>query len=146
MTQTIEEVLASENAYDILGLPRNASSANIKAAYREMSWKLHPDKNQDPRATEAFQKIQHAHERLQDPLKRHLEQEEHSYHSPSYASPYAEAQRAAEEPVSYTHLRAHETPEHLVCRLLLEKKKKNTTYITVRPLQCNTMKIKITLL
>src|SRR5665254_15859 len=28
------------------------------------------------------------------------------------------------ETVSYTHLRAHETPEHLVCRLLLEKKKK----------------------
>src|SRR5678815_604263 len=26
------------------------------------------------------------------------------------------------ETVSYTHLRAHETPEHLVCRLLLEKK------------------------
>src|SRR5674536_378824 len=26
-------------------------------------------------------------------------------------------------PVSYTHLRAHETPEHLVCRLLLDKKK-----------------------
>src|SRR5678815_1216730 len=25
--------------------------------------------------------------------------------------------------LSYTHLRAHETPEHLVCRLLLEKKK-----------------------
>src|SRR5674536_121702 len=25
--------------------------------------------------------------------------------------------------VSYTHLRAHETPEHLVCRLLLAKKK-----------------------
>eukprot|EP00658_Telonema_sp_P-2_P044169 TRINITY_DN32025_c0_g2_i1.p1 TRINITY_DN32025_c0_g2~~TRINITY_DN32025_c0_g2_i1.p1 ORF type:complete len:383 (+),score=75.17 TRINITY_DN32025_c0_g2_i1:113-1261(+) len=31
------------------------------------------------------------------------------------------------EPVSYTHLRAHETPEHLVCRLLLEKKKKPKT-------------------
>ena len=29
------------------------------------------------------------------------------------------------EAVSYTHLRAHETPEHLVCRLLLEKKKTN---------------------
>src|SRR5678815_5815328 len=27
------------------------------------------------------------------------------------------------ESVSYTHLRAHETPEHLVCRLLPEKKK-----------------------
>src|SRR5665811_2486693 len=30
-------------------------------------------------------------------------------------------------PVSYTHLRAHETVLDLVCRLLLEKKKKNTT-------------------
>eukprot|EP00658_Telonema_sp_P-2_P029510 TRINITY_DN22449_c0_g1_i1.p1 TRINITY_DN22449_c0_g1~~TRINITY_DN22449_c0_g1_i1.p1 ORF type:complete len:516 (+),score=72.78 TRINITY_DN22449_c0_g1_i1:154-1701(+) len=33
------------------------------------------------------------------------------------------------EPVSYTHLRAHETPEHLVCRLLLEKKKKKKKQI-----------------
>eukprot|EP00658_Telonema_sp_P-2_P071864 TRINITY_DN61081_c0_g1_i3.p1 TRINITY_DN61081_c0_g1~~TRINITY_DN61081_c0_g1_i3.p1 ORF type:complete len:240 (+),score=41.13 TRINITY_DN61081_c0_g1_i3:72-791(+) len=32
-------------------------------------------------------------------------------------------------PVSYTHLRAHETPEHLVCRLLLEKKKKHPPYM-----------------
>ena len=30
---------------------------------------------------------------------------------------------AGDTSVSYTHLRAHETPEHLVCRLLLEKKK-----------------------
>src|SRR5674536_2540 len=29
--------------------------------------------------------------------------------------------------VSYTHLRAHETPEHLVCRLLLDTKKKEHT-------------------
>ena len=28
-----------------------------------------------------------------------------------------------EEAVSYTHLRAHETDQYLVCRLLLEKKK-----------------------
>eukprot|EP00658_Telonema_sp_P-2_P061833 TRINITY_DN50493_c0_g1_i1.p1 TRINITY_DN50493_c0_g1~~TRINITY_DN50493_c0_g1_i1.p1 ORF type:complete len:247 (-),score=50.30 TRINITY_DN50493_c0_g1_i1:16-756(-) len=36
-------------------------------------------------------------------------------------------------PVSYTHLRAHETPEHLVCRLLLEKKKKKNanTYLSL---------------
>ena len=30
-------------------------------------------------------------------------------------------------PVSYTHLRAHETVLDLVCRLLLEKKKNNTS-------------------
>ena len=29
------------------------------------------------------------------------------------------------KPVSYTHLRAHETKANLVCRLLLEKKKNN---------------------
>ena len=34
------------------------------------------------------------------------------------------AMQAGITSVSYTHLRAHETPEHLVCRLLLEKKKK----------------------
>eukprot|EP00831_Metopus_contortus_P012643 TRINITY_DN15092_c0_g1_i3.p1 TRINITY_DN15092_c0_g1~~TRINITY_DN15092_c0_g1_i3.p1 ORF type:complete len:130 (+),score=16.84 TRINITY_DN15092_c0_g1_i3:166-555(+) len=32
--------------------------------------------------------------------------------------------------VSYTHLRAHETSLHLVCRLLLEKKKNNNCTIT----------------
>src|SRR5450756_2421822 len=31
-------------------------------------------------------------------------------------------------PVSYTHLRAHETRHDLVCRLLLEKKKKNNQH------------------
>src|SRR5678815_1000145 len=45
-----------------------------------------------------------------------------------YSAPWTakiEAELAADtEPVSYTHLRAHETPEHLVCRLLLEKKNK----------------------
>src|SRR5674536_373085 len=35
---------------------------------------------------------------------------------------------AGPDPVSYTHLRAHETPEHLVCRLLLEKKKKHAKH------------------
>src|SRR5680860_1702427 len=35
-------------------------------------------------------------------------------------------------PVSYTHLRAHETDSYLVCRLLLEKKKKKKTKIKIR--------------
>src|SRR5680860_1644219 len=44
---------------------------------------------------------------------------------------YAEARleeilEPSPEPVSYTHLRAHETDSYLVCRLLLEKKKKTT--------------------
>src|SRR5664280_3657974 len=38
----------------------------------------------------------------------------------------AAARRASARPVSYTHLRAHETVLDLVCRLLLEKKKQKT--------------------
>ena len=34
--------------------------------------------------------------------------------------------------VSYTHLRAHETDSYLVCRLLLEKKKKTNAEDSVR--------------
>src|SRR5674536_388516 len=45
-----------------------------------------------------------------------------SHRSP--AGGVAGVRRAFQPPVSYTHLRAHETPEHLVCRLLLENKKK----------------------
>ena len=37
----------------------------------------------------------------------------------------ASAYQALIGPVSYTHLRAHETVLDIVCRLLLEKKKKN---------------------
>src|SRR5450756_2834249 len=42
----------------------------------------------------------------------------------AYSAPLASALGAlAAMPVSYTHLRAHETRHDLVCRLLLEKKK-----------------------
>src|SRR5678815_5124346 len=40
----------------------------------------------------------------------------------SRGSPAHPARPSYLRSVSYTHLRAHETPEHLVCRLLLEKK------------------------
>ena len=33
------------------------------------------------------------------------------------------------DPVSYTHLRAHETDSYLVCRLLLEKKNKKKNHV-----------------
>ena len=40
--------------------------------------------------------------------------------------------RVYAEPVSYTHLRAHETVLDLVCRLLLEKKKKKYKTCTMK--------------
>src|SRR5660398_296312 len=43
-------------------------------------------------------------------------------------------------PVSYTHLRAHETKANLVCRLLLEKKKKKKKKQTLKKSQTNNTK------
>src|SRR5665647_1033449 len=43
------------------------------------------------------------------------EEQELQHRAAKYTLPYC--------PVSYTHLRAHETDSYLVCRLLLEKKK-----------------------
>ena len=48
--------------------------------------------------------------------------EPHDYQT--YAIDYIETHPVSAVPVSYTHLRAHETGRNLVCRLLLEKKKK----------------------
>ena len=44
------------------------------------------------------------------------------------------------EAVSYTHLRAHETGRNLVCRLLLEKKKKKNKNNTIHNIQTNRKK------
>src|SRR5678815_5951245 len=48
--------------------------------------------------------------------------EEHGGHRFEWLARRFDGHEVPLEAVSYTHLRAHETPEHLVCRLLLEKK------------------------
>jgi curved DNA-binding protein len=56
------------DAYQTLGVHRNATEADIKKAYRAMASKHHPDKGGD---TAKFQEIQSAYETLTDPQKRH---------------------------------------------------------------------------
>ena len=56
--------------YDILGLSKTASTGEIKKAYRKKSIKVHPDKNKDPKADEAFKKLSQAYTTLSDHQKR----------------------------------------------------------------------------
>jgi len=60
-----------EDYYDILGIDKNASAADIKKAYRKKAIEHHPDKNLgDPKAEEMFKKAAEAYEVLSDPNKK----------------------------------------------------------------------------
>jgi curved DNA-binding protein len=56
--------------YDVLGVPRDASTDDIRAAYRRLARKYHPDVNKDEDAGERFAEASEAHEVLRDPEKR----------------------------------------------------------------------------
>ena len=56
-----------ENYYEILGVSKNASSAEIKRAYRKLAHEHHPDKGGEH---ERFKKVNEAYQILSDPQKR----------------------------------------------------------------------------
>ena len=70
-----------ENLYEILNIDRNATQAEIKAAYRQMAAKYHPDINSSADAEEQFKAINLAHEVLSDfYLRLQYEQEYDEFH------------------------------------------------------------------
>lgn len=64
-----------EDPWEILGVPRDASEAEIKKAFRKGALKYHPDKQQTDEDREAaqgiFSKFSAAYETLNDPVKRY---------------------------------------------------------------------------
>ncbi|RNI32260.1 hypothetical protein EFA69_02725 [Rufibacter immobilis] len=88
----------SKNYYHILGVSSTASAAEIKAAYKRLALKFHPDKNPNNlQAEERFKQVNEAYQVLSDPRRRasfDLQQE------------YQQRQRQAE---AYTNPRYHHT-------------------------------------
>lgn len=57
--------------YEVLGVPRGASAAAIKSAYRKLAKKHHPDANKnDPKAAARFSELNSANEIIGDEAKR----------------------------------------------------------------------------
>ncbi|QIK38891.1 molecular chaperone DnaJ [Caldichromatium japonicum] len=63
--------MAKRDYYEILGVQRNASEADIKKSFRRLAMKYHPDRNPGDKEAEAkFKEIKLAYDVLSDPKKR----------------------------------------------------------------------------
>ena len=64
--------MSQQDYYQILGISKNASDAEIKKAYRKLAMKYHPDHTKgDKNAEEMFKKVSEAYAVLSDKEKRH---------------------------------------------------------------------------
>lgn len=56
--------------YEVLGVSKDASEAEIKSAFRKLAKKYHPDVSKEPAAAEKFKEVQEAYSVLSDETKR----------------------------------------------------------------------------
>ena len=65
--------MATERSYyEVLGVERNASDADIKRAFRKLAQQWHPDVNTEAAASERFKEINEAYQVLSDPRRRQI--------------------------------------------------------------------------
>ena len=68
--ELVRRIQRTSDYYEMFGVPRGASDAELKKAYRKLALQLHPDKNTAPGAEDAFKKVNKAWDVLSDGNKR----------------------------------------------------------------------------
>lgn len=66
----IREIKRKKDYYEILGLEKKCTAEDVRKAYRKLSLKVHPDKNNAPGAEEAFKMVSKAFQCLSDEESR----------------------------------------------------------------------------
>lgn len=62
--------MAKKDYYEVLGISKTATDAEIKSAFRKLAKEYHPDVSKDPNAEQKFKEIQEAYAVLSDESKR----------------------------------------------------------------------------
>lgn len=101
----------AKDYYQILGIAKGASEADIKKAYRKLALEHHPDRNKgDKTSEEKFKEVTKAYEVLSDPAKRqsydqfgHAAFEQGAGQGSGGGNPFAGGFGGAGGPFSYTY-------------------------------------------
>ncbi|KIH44734.1 DnaJ domain protein, partial [Ancylostoma duodenale] len=77
--------------YELLGVRKDATQAEIKAAFYAKSKELHPDKGTNSESTAAFVELKEAYDVLRRPAdRRAYDMRDHEYYKHRHRDPYSQ--------------------------------------------------------
>jgi molecular chaperone DnaJ len=84
--------LAKRDYYEVLGVDKNATEADIKKAFRKKAKECHPDLHpNDPNAARKMNELNEAYDMLMNPEKYAKRQQQQNPYGQSYGNPYGQS-------------------------------------------------------